>query len=141
MDTQEVTARIERLERENRRLKLAGGAVVAVLLGVALVGAVMPQEIPEVIEARGIRVVDENGTVRAEMLDGGISYYDENGTVRSTVVANGFFYFDENVTTRAAMYADGITYADESGTMRATMNTDGIVLYDTEGNVIWQAPR
>ena len=56
----DIEQRFERLERENQRLKLAGAAVVAVLLAVALVGAVKPQEIPEIIKARAFRVMDEN---------------------------------------------------------------------------------
>ena len=61
----ELEQRIERLERENRRLKVAGGAVVAVLLGVALVGAVMPLEIPGASEAEAVRVLDEGGSATA----------------------------------------------------------------------------
>jgi len=104
-------------------LKVAGGAVVAVLLTVALVGAVMPQEIPELIEAGAFRVTDENGTVRAAMGTEGISYYDENGTLRALMAAPAIVYFDEKEQWRGVMNANRIAY------------------YDAEGNVIWQAPR
>lgn len=54
--------RIERLERENRRLKLVGGALVAAVVAASPVGAAMPQDIPEVLEARMFRVVDAAGS-------------------------------------------------------------------------------
>ena len=77
--------------------------MVAVLLIVALVGAVMPQEIPEVIEAREFRVVDENGTLRAWMSKDSIAYFDENGTGRAQMQAEGVLYFDENQTRPSAV--------------------------------------
>ena len=111
----DIEQRFERLERENRRLKLAGAAVVAVLLAVALVGAVMPQEIPEIVEARQFRVIDENGERRAMMSTDGIAY------------------FDENVQMRGLMYTDGITYYDENGQWRSTMETNRIAYFDENG--------
>ena len=64
-DLVEIAGRVQRLERDNRRLKLAGGAMAAVLVAVPLVGAALPAQVPEVIEARAFRVLDENGTQRA----------------------------------------------------------------------------
>ena len=154
----DIEQRVERLERENRRLKLAGAAVVAVLLAVALVGAVMPQEI---IEARGFRVTDENGELRAEMGTDRISYYDENGNTRATMTDAGIAYYDagrpetpvgdrivrgviiydEAGKPRAVLAPDRIAYYDENGKTRISMGADGIFYIDAEGNVIWQAPR
>ena len=58
-DLVEIAGRVQRLERDNRRLKLGAGALVAVLVAVPLVGAVLPAQVPEVIEARAFRVLDE----------------------------------------------------------------------------------
>jgi hypothetical protein len=41
-EVHELVARVGKLERANRRLTVAGGGLVAVLLTGALVGAVMP---------------------------------------------------------------------------------------------------
>ncbi len=46
MNVNELSSRLERLERENRRMKRAGFAVVGVALAVALIGAATPNEIP-----------------------------------------------------------------------------------------------
>jgi|TARA_B100001245_G_scaffold139602_1_gene103895 hypothetical protein len=47
-----VDARLDKLEQDNRRLKLTLGALLLALAAVPLIGAVMPQEIPEMIQAR-----------------------------------------------------------------------------------------
>ncbi len=130
--------RVERLERENRRLKLAGGAVVAVLLIVALVGAVMPQGIPEVIDARMFRVVDESGTVRATLGASAIRYFDENSHQHVRMSDEGITYFDEDHNMRATL---GRTEIVTPSTGATTTYPAAVVLYDAEGNVIWQAPR
>jgi hypothetical protein len=81
-----VDARLDKIEQDNRRLKLTVGALLLVLAAVPLIGAVMPQEIPELIQARQFRVIDENGTLRAFINRTGFAYYDENGTVRQSTL-------------------------------------------------------
>ena len=139
-DVRELVARVGKLERDNRRWKLASGAVVAVLLAVALVGAVMPQEIPEIIEARAFHVTDENGELRALMNTNGIAYLDAQQR-RSQMNTYGISYLDENGQVRSEMGADGIFYLDENGKTRGLMNADGIFYWDAEGGIIWLAPR
>ena len=99
----DLEQRVGRLERENRRLKIAGGAVVAVLLTVALVGAVLPQGIPEVIHAREFQVVDESGTVRATLGASAIRYFDENSHQHVRMSDEGI---SAEGLIRAAGYAD-----------------------------------
>ena len=43
-------SRVSKLEQDNRRLKLTVGALLLVLEAVPLIGAVMPEQIPEVIQ-------------------------------------------------------------------------------------------
>ena len=74
-DLVEIAGRVQRLERDNRRLKLGAGALVALLVAVPLVGAVLPAQVPEVIEARAFRVLDENGTPRAGLGAPGLAFY------------------------------------------------------------------
>ena len=47
-----LESRLSKIERDNRRLKLTVGALLLVMAAVPLIGAVMPQEIPEMIQAR-----------------------------------------------------------------------------------------
>ena len=129
-DVAGVDARLEQLERDNRRLRMSFGAVLLLLGAALLVGAVMPEQIPDLIEARAFRVVDENGTERAAIDGTGISYFDENGTTRAAMRAAGIGYFDKNGTVRAAMDDVGIRVFDENDTTRAAMGAAGIGYFD-----------
>ena len=129
----DLEKRVEKLERENRRLKIAGGAVVAVLVAVVLAGAVTPQQVPEVIRAAAFEVVDDNGTTRAVMNAEYIGYADAKGIPRALVRARGIFLSDDNGTVRVAIGVEGVGYADENGTIRATMKTEGIGYSDENG--------
>ena len=150
-----VDARLDKLEQDNRRLKLTLGALLLALAAVPLIGAVMPEQIPEVINARMFRVIDYDGTVRAGMQILGISAHDEHGNIRAYIDSlSGISYRDENGETRASMYDGGIRYYDENNNLRAqlgrvwldTPSTGAtttypaqVVLYDDDNNVIWQA--
>ena len=81
-------SRVSKLEQDNRRLKLTVGALLLVMAAVPLVGAVMPEQIPQVIEAREFRMIDANGTVLIAINDEGFSYFDEIGRV-STRFSHG----------------------------------------------------
>ena len=54
-----LESRADKLEQDNRRLKLTVGALLLALAAVPLIGAVMPEQIP----ARRFQVIAENGTV------------------------------------------------------------------------------
>ena len=134
-----VDARLDKLEQDNRRLKLTVGALLLVLAAVPLIGAVMPEQIPDLIQARAFRVIGENGPIRAQMDDSGIDYYDENGDMRASISTDGTSYRDENGDLRASMNASGILYYDNN--LRAVMNAYGILYLDENGDVIWRTPE
>lgn len=115
-------SRVNKLEQDNRRLKLALGALLLVLTVVPLVGAVMPEQVPQVITARQFRVIDATDVVRASISNSGITYYDRNGTKRSNV-------------------ADAINYWDENSTVRVLIGDPGIIYADETGNVVWRTPE
>ena len=115
-------SRVNKLEQDNRRLKLALGALLLVLTVVPLVGAVMPEQVPQVITARQFRVIDATDVVRASISNSGITYYDRNGTKRSNV-------------------DDAINYWDENNTVRILMGDPGIIYADENGNVVWRTPE
>ena len=146
-ETTLLESRVDKLEQDNRRLKLALGALLLALAAVPLIGAVMPEPVQDAVFARGFYVIDENrnqrasmnvdgigyqdenDTTRAAMTDGGIGYHDENGT-RRALMAEGILYSDQNGTVRAMISDYGISYEDENGTKRAVMDEDGITYYD-----------
>ena len=57
-------SRLSTLEKDNRRLKLARVALLLVLASVSLVGAIMPEQAPQVITERQFRVIDATDLVR-----------------------------------------------------------------------------
>ena len=91
-----LESRVDKIERDNRRLKLTVGALLLVMAAVPLIGAVMPEQIPEVIRARAFHAIDGNGTLRALMDDKNIAYLDEDRVTRAQLYAAGFFLSDEN---------------------------------------------
>jgi hypothetical protein len=82
MTEKDLIERLERVERENRRLKRAGFATLVAVLSITLLAAVRPPDQPNVIEARQITMRDPISGSRA-VLDGeGLTLYDATGTVR-----------------------------------------------------------
>ena len=140
-ETTVVDARLDKLEQDNRRLKLTVGALLLVMAAVPLVGAVMPEQIPEVIQARRFEVIDGNGMPRAVMGEIGFAYFDVNSTIRAMMDAGSIRVSDENGTLRALMDGKNIAYLDENRVTRAQLYTDGFFLSDENGNVVWRTPE
>ena len=154
-----VDARLDKLEQDNRRLKLTVGALLLVMAAVPLVGAVMPEQIPEVIQARRFEVIDGNGMPRAVMGEIGFAYFDVNRTIRAMMDGGSIRVSDENGTIRAMMDAGSIRVSDENGTLRTLMDgktiayldenrvtraqlyADGFFFSDESGNVVWRSPE
>ena len=91
-----LESRVSKIERDNRRLKLTVGALLLALAAVPLVGAVMPEQVQDVIQARKFEVIDENGTRRAGLNATGIGFTDESNNIRAGMNADGIAYFDES---------------------------------------------
>ena len=136
-----VDARLDKLEQDNRRLKLTVGALLLVMAAVPLVGAVMPEQIPEVIRARAFHAIDGNGMSRAVMGEIGFAYFDVNRTIRAMMDGDSIRVSDENGTLRALMDDKNIAYLDENRVTRAQSYTDGFFLSDENGNVVWRTPE
>ena len=118
-DLVQLAGRVQRIER---RLKLGAGVLAAVLVAVATVAAVLSEQVPEVIEARAFRVLDENGTPRAGLGAPGLAFYSEDGTIQTAHAPDGLrFYTDEQSYSRLA--AGGLVFVDvdELGAVIASM--------------------
>ena len=139
-ETTVVDARLDKLEQDNRRLKLTVGALLLVMAAVPLVGAVMPEQIPEVIQARRFEVIDGNGMPRAVMGEIGFAYFDVNRTIRAMMDGGSIRVSDENGTLRALMDDKNIAYLDEDRVTRAQLYAAGFFYSDENGNVVWNAP-
>ena len=154
-----LESRVNKLEQDNRRLKLTVGALLLVMAGAACAGAMMPEQIPQVIEAREFRMIDANGTVLIAINDEGFSYFDEIGRVSTgfshgeilasmstepsdVIDARMFRVIDENGVVRAGITAElGFDVRDEDGTIRAMMTVHGFTYADENGDVVWRAPE
>ena len=121
-DLVQLAGRVQRIER---RLKLGAGVLAAVLVAVATVAAVLSEQVPEVIEARAFRVLDEQGASQT-YLSGALAFYDDQGGVLRVVLGAG-----------------GLSFVDEQGTLRLQLTIDPAALrmYDEAGNVIERLPR
>ena len=132
-------SRLNNLEQDNRRLKLTIGALLLVMAGAACAGAMMPEQIPQVIEAREFRMIDANGTVLIAINDEGFSYFDEIGRV-STGFSHGEIFAAMSTEPSDVIDARMFRVIDENGTPRASMSTGGITYYDENGNIVWMTP-
>ena len=135
-----VEFRLERLEQDNRRLNLTVGALLLVMAGAACAGAMMPEQIPQVIEAREFRMIDANGTVLIAINDEGFSYFDEIGRV-STGFSHGEILASMSTESSDVIDARMFRVVDENGVVRALMNADSIGYFDENGNVVWGMPE
>jgi hypothetical protein len=84
----ELVGRLQKLERDNRRLK--GFALAALVLAAALATIYATQPVPQTITAHRFDVVDDSGKVRASMaiVSGGsaIGLTDAQGNARALMI-------------------------------------------------------
>jgi hypothetical protein len=155
--TPDMQAVVERLEKQNRRLTVWGGAAfVLVVIGLTIllislvqfrgeysVGVASYYQAPVFVvtgeEGFALTVLDKDGlSVRP------ISAWDEGSRV--WVNPDGLWIRDTRGLPRAMLSGSrGLALHDEDGHGRAALflNEDGsptLALYDKTGNIIWQAP-
>lgn len=110
-----LVRRIERLERENRRLKRAGAAIVLGILAVLLMGQAVPKG--PTIEAQRFVLKDKRGKVRAVLGEGADG-------------ETGLFVYDGKQRPRAMVAmlehdAPVIQLADDRGVPRVALDPTG----------------
>ena len=105
-DLQAVVERLGKVEKQNRRLKSVGIAVLVLVSAVLVIGQTVPKE-RILLEAEAFILRDKNGNVRGGLLATGdgeasLSFADKNGNVRAslTVYEDGspeLYFRDKNV--------------------------------------------
>ncbi len=164
-----LTPRLDRLERENRRLKIAGSILLLALVAGGAMGQVLPKAVPKVVEAERFVLRDTRGKIRAALdtvASGGLalSLADENGKARAGlgVAADGtpgLFLTDQNGKTRAELSVGtsgpSLVLRDENRDRAVLGHTaletkaigtveqrpaSSLVLFDKNGKVIWRVP-
>ena len=151
--------RVDRLERENRRLKAVGLTVLVLIIAVMLMGQTFDEVMAaHVMMAREFILMDEHGNTRAsfgltETGHAGLWFYDDDQTAR---LALGFdwagprlSFVDTEGETRAALgLGDGkptLDMYDADGEIRIGLRLHAggdphLGMTDDEGNVIFSAP-
>lgn len=133
-----LSNRLERLERDNRRLKRLGTAILLLASTLLLMGQGRPNR---TVEAERFIVRDRQGRVRVEI-----------GTPRFSGAAVGLnsddpaiWISDEKGQDRAVLTIDGLWFADVKGRKAANLEVEsgkraGLAFYDKDGKVLWSAP-
>lgn len=146
MSEAEIASRLERLERDIRRLKSL--ATAAIVLAAALGAVYATRPVPQSITAHAFEVVDDSGNVRARMSadpigDTGIRFYDAHFAMRAmmAVLPSGEARIDLNdahdyrsISLRTRLSGDpGIELSDPQGKSRVVIGQYGIGFYDAGG--------
>lgn len=130
---QDLTQRIERLETQNRRMRVAGLAVVIAAVAAVLMGQGAPQSQPtkrRVVEAEEFRLVGKDGNTR------GLWHVYWDGTVKLSLTDK-----DEETRAGLAVHADGasgLAVWDKGEVVRAALHLSAegwarLFLADKEG--------
>jgi hypothetical protein len=129
-----LTARIARLEQQNRWLRL-GLLSLAAVAGLADVVGAAPNKEPRIVEAEGFILRDAKGVARVEMGKDGFFINNEDGKHRVSIFATkeggaGIGVFADDTYKKQVLLAIqdklnfcGITVNDEKGTNRIFLNT------------------
>jgi len=126
MSEAELTRRLERLERDNRRLK--GFALATIVLTTAVVTICATQPVPQTITAHEFNVVDSSGKVRIRVSMECSSTTDCAPTIR---------LFDKDQNAAATIREGGVTIGH--GRIKALLLSSDLIFLNGD-NVLWSAP-
>ena len=163
-DLQAVVERLEKVERQNHRLRLAGAVALLLIGAVVLVGATTPKNTDhstsdfkfKSVEVEKLVVRDKQGETRALLVvdkDGpGLMLYDSQGETRTSLTvdeagpklrlldAKGRTRFGVGVLKDESIGAL-IDAKDETGdTLGIAENGPRLILCNENEKIIWQAP-
>lgn len=133
--TDSIVARLEKLERENRRLRRAGIAMVLGLALLGILGATRPA--PKTLRARELLLTDSAGNVRAKLSAQNPRYpsltlYDAQGRARLILRGGGpqpgLSMADSAGKTRVMLggLSPNISFYDDAGDTTVSMDGDAL---------------
>jgi len=147
-----VVARLNRIEKQNARLRVVGLTILFLAVAGLLTGQALPRS--KVVEAEAFILKDGQGKTRARLslrtgFSPGLELYDKDGNLRAILgtdpdSSSGLLFFDEEQKPRASfgVNVDGprLWFADKSNKTRASINlspdgSPGLELLDKEGNM------
>lgn len=145
----EMLRRIERLEKQNGRLKAAVLAIVLLLLGLATMAQKSAKKVTyRALDASSVTLRDSRGVARIKLLPAGIEFYDADGkfagavredfTVLSSVRAGQLSVFDAQGSDRINLALKGdrpsIQMINSEGRVGAAVGEEAIVLFGDANN-------
>jgi len=141
---QELLARMERLEKQNRNLKLAAVLTCSLLVALLTMAQKSSRKVSyRAIDASAITLRDEKGAGRIKLLPTGIEFYDteakfagavrQNVTILSDIKAAQYSVFDTRGKDRISLAMKGerpaIQLLSDQGNVRTAVGQEAIVLF------------
>jgi hypothetical protein len=141
---QDLLRRIERLEKQNYRLRQAGFLACLLLCALMTMAQTSSKKVNyRAIDASAITLRDEKGAARIKVLPKGIEFYDaegkfagairENVTILNNIKAAQYTVFDPNGRDRIRLAMNGerpsMQMLNEEGTVRTAIGQEAIVLF------------
>lgn len=137
VEIEALTARLERLERVNRRLKLMGVGIVLASMASCSTGLTGK---PRTLEAEEIVIRDSHG--RARVMIGTPEFLGAAFGMKPDQPA--IWLSDENGQDRSVLTTDGLYLADSHSKPLVEITTDSsgpaLRFHDPDGKVTWSAP-
>jgi hypothetical protein len=132
-----LARRVEALERQNRRVKLAA---LGIFLGVMIVAFSGAGKATRTIEAQKMVLLDSHGraklTIGTPALTGATVGVNPDGAV--------IWLTDDKGADRAMLTADGLFFANRDAKPTISISSDPrtpeLKLYGIDGKVLWSAP-
>lgn len=163
MNEPTLAERLDGLEWENRRLKLAGAVIMIAIAAVLLMGQATPSKVVEVVEAQRFILRDSKGRNRGglQVMDDGrpiLHLADENGLTRAELVVlsnntPALYFYDyergrdvgrKHLAWLGVSKHGSVTLAliDREEQSQAQLSGTGPRLHfiGKDGRVIWRAP-
>ena len=140
---QELLRRIERLEKQNHKLRLIGVLISLLLCALMTMAQKSSKKVNyRAIEASAITLRDEKGAARIKVLPKGIEFYDtegkfagairENVAILNDIKAAQYTVFDPKGRDRIRLAMNGerpsMQMLNEEGTVRTAVGQEAIVL-------------
>jgi len=109
-----IEKRLERLERQNRRLKHGLVGIVLAGLSLLVMAQVAPPKVHDVVLAKKFVLKDSNGKDRARLYNAALgprlTFYTDRGTTPDSITADltggALFLYSPIAGGRAALFAD-----------------------------------
>jgi len=121
IDTRELVSRLEKVERQNRWMKVVGGAVLLVMAGLVVIVCAMPG--PKVLEVEGIIVKDSDGKERVRLGLESLRFFDSDGLILTDLSMGLLSLYAMEGERRFSVNSTRLRFEDNKGVERTTLGS------------------